>query len=76
MSRAAFVHLLQHRADMIEHNVVCLPLCNSLGYLCSSNFASCYSEYKCPLWRCSAAASARVFTAPGWVPDSDMWLKA
>lgn len=33
ISLCQFIHLLQHRADMIRHNVVCLPLCNSLGYL-------------------------------------------
>lgn len=43
------IHLLQHRVEMIQHNVVCLPLCNSLGYLCSFNFGSCHSEYQSPL---------------------------
>lgn len=47
-SLCQFIHLLQHRADMIQHNVVCLPLCNSLGYLCSFNFGSCHSEYQSP----------------------------
>lgn len=43
------IHLLQHRADMIQHNMVYLPLCNSLGFLCSSNFVSRHSEYQSPL---------------------------
>lgn len=41
-----FTHLLQYRARMVWHNVVCLLLCNSLGYLCSFNFGKCHYEYQ------------------------------
>lgn len=53
-------HLLHGRADMIQHNVACLPLCNSLEYSrSSSNWVSCHSEYQSSSVASQCADAAR-----------------
>lgn len=53
--------MLRHTAYVIWHIVVCLPLCNSLGYFYSSNFGSCHSEYQ----SCCSAGGAGI--ARSWI---------